>query len=147
MTTVRMNVGSDRPRDELILIARMLLVVLFIVFGWDKLTHYVRTVSEMAQTGLPMSAIATVVAVAVETFFALAVALAGPLTPFSNTKRWFAVVEAHPAPGQVRAVRKHYEFKKVNDEDSVPSSHRTTPRAAFRPPRVLILSQLRKWNR
>jgi putative oxidoreductase len=65
----------DRFRDEVILIARILLVVLFIIFGWEKLTNYAGTVHYMAQSGLPLPFIAALGAIAVEVFVALAVAL------------------------------------------------------------------------
>ena len=32
--------GSDRNRDEVVLVARILLVILYFVFGWAKLTDY-----------------------------------------------------------------------------------------------------------
>ena len=52
--------------DEIILLARLMLAVLFFVFGWDKLTHYGATVNNMAQHGLPLPAGAAAVAIAVE---------------------------------------------------------------------------------
>src|SRR3954464_4451930 len=65
--------GSERIRDELILLARILLVMLDLVFGWDKLTDYSGTVGYMAQTGAPLPPIAALVAIVVEVFVALAV--------------------------------------------------------------------------
>jgi putative oxidoreductase len=66
---------AERGRDEVILLARILLILLFVVFGWGKLTNYSTTVGYMARTGLPMPSIATLVAIVVEVFVALAVAL------------------------------------------------------------------------
>jgi len=66
---------AERVRDEVILSARILLVLLFVVFGWGKLTDYSGTVSYMAQTGAPMPSIAALVAIVVEVFVALAVAI------------------------------------------------------------------------
>jgi putative oxidoreductase len=43
-----------------------MLVVLFIVFGWDKLIHFGATVNNMAQRGLPLPTAAAGVAIAVE---------------------------------------------------------------------------------
>jgi putative oxidoreductase len=58
--------GAERIRDEAILIARVLLVVLFVVFGWGKLTNYTGTVGYMAQVGAPTPSVAAlVVAVAI----------------------------------------------------------------------------------
>jgi uncharacterized membrane protein YphA (DoxX/SURF4 family) len=42
---------ADRFRGEIILIARILLVILFVISGWGKLTNYGWAVSYMATTG------------------------------------------------------------------------------------------------
>ena len=65
--------NSDRMTDEVILAARILLVALFLVFGWAKLTNYTGTVGYMAQAGTPLPAVAAIVAVVVEFFCAIAV--------------------------------------------------------------------------
>ena len=67
--------GSLRVRDEAILVARILLIVLFLVFGWAKLTDYSGTAGYMARTGAPVPSAAALVAIAVEVPVALAVAL------------------------------------------------------------------------
>jgi putative oxidoreductase len=67
--------GSERVRDEVLLIARILLIVLFLAFGWSKLTGYAGTVGYMTQVGAPMPSVAALVAIVVEVFVALAVAL------------------------------------------------------------------------
>ena len=71
--------GSERVRDEILLVARILLIVLFLVFGWSKLTGYAGTVGYMTQVGAPMPSVAALVAIVVEVevevFVALAVAL------------------------------------------------------------------------
>jgi putative oxidoreductase len=67
--------GAERVRDEAILVARILLIVLFLVFGWSKLTNYAGTAAYMAQTGAPMPSVAALVAIVVEVFVALAVAV------------------------------------------------------------------------
>jgi putative oxidoreductase len=67
--------GSERVRDEVLLVARILLIVLFLVFGWSKLTGYAGTVGYMTQVGAPMPSVAALVAIMVEVFVALAVAL------------------------------------------------------------------------
>src|SRR5258708_5169337 len=66
---------AERVRDEVILAARILLIVLFVVFGWSKLTDYSGTVAYMAQSGAPMPPFAALVAIVVEVFVALAIAL------------------------------------------------------------------------
>lgn len=67
--------SAGRARDEVILIARILLVLLFVVFGWGKLMNYAGTVSYMARMGLPVPSIAALVAIVVEVFVALVIAL------------------------------------------------------------------------
>lgn len=67
--------GSDRNEDGVVLVARILLVVLFLVFGWGKLTDYSGTVSAMSRTGLPLPQIAALVAMAVEFLGAIALIL------------------------------------------------------------------------
>ncbi len=72
--TLLTTLGTERIRDEAILVARILLVVLFVVFGESKIANYAGTVAYMAQTGAPMPSIAAVVAIAIEIFGALAIA-------------------------------------------------------------------------
>lgn len=67
--------GSDRNRDEVVLVARILLVILYFVFGWAKLTDYSGTVGAMSHSGLPLPQIAALVATAVELLGAAALAL------------------------------------------------------------------------
>jgi putative oxidoreductase len=60
--------GSDKVANEAILIARVLLVALFLIFGWGKMTNYAGAVSYMAQTGTPVPPLAAIVAIVVEFF-------------------------------------------------------------------------------
>jgi putative oxidoreductase len=75
--------AAERAREEVILAARILLIVLFVVSGWSKLTDYSGTVAYMAQTGAPMPSIAALVAIVVEFFVALAVALGAWTRPLA----------------------------------------------------------------
>jgi putative oxidoreductase len=68
------NFGAERIKDEAILVARILLVVLFVVFGWGKLTNYSGTVGYMAQLNLPTPSVTALVVIAVEVFVSLAIA-------------------------------------------------------------------------
>ncbi len=67
--------GSGKMRDATILIARILLVPLFIIFGWSKITNFGGTVAYMAQTGLPVPALAAIFAIFVEFFVAIVILL------------------------------------------------------------------------
>ncbi|MGY0799576.1 DoxX family protein [Lysobacter sp. A286] len=62
----------DRHRDALILLARFLLMVLFVISGWSKLIDYQGTVGYLASIGTPVPPIAVAVAVIMEFFVALA---------------------------------------------------------------------------
>ncbi len=67
--------GAERARDGVILVARCLLVIIYIVFGWAKLSDYAATAAYMAQAGAPIPPVAAIVAIVVEVFGALAVAV------------------------------------------------------------------------
>jgi putative oxidoreductase len=67
--------NNAQARDEIFLVARILLVVLFAVYGWSKLTGFSGTIAYMAQTGAPAPPVAAFVATAVELLGALAIAL------------------------------------------------------------------------
>jgi putative oxidoreductase len=68
-----MNAG--RGNDEVILVARILLVALFLIFGWDKLTDFPGNVADMTKVGAPLPVVAAIVAVVVEVFVAAALGL------------------------------------------------------------------------
>ncbi|CAJ0697848.1 DoxX family protein [Ralstonia sp. 22086] len=68
-----MDAIIQRWRDELILLARILMMVLFVMSGWGKLTGFQGTVGYMASTGAPMPMVAAAVAVVME--FGVGIAL------------------------------------------------------------------------
>ncbi|CAJ0700335.1 Inner membrane protein YphA [Ralstonia edaphis] len=68
-----MDAIIQRWRDELILLARILMMVLFVMSGWGKLTGFHGTVGYMASTGAPMPMVAAAVAVVME--FGVGIAL------------------------------------------------------------------------
>ena len=86
--------GSERIRDEVLLAARILLVVLFLVFGWGKLTNYSGTVGYMAQTGVPIPPVAALVAIAVELFVSIAVVLGVWTRPLAVLLALYTLVAA-----------------------------------------------------
>lgn len=75
--------GAERARDGVLLVARILLIALFVVFGWSKLTDYGGTVGYMAQMGLPVPSVAAMVVILVEVFIALAVAVGAWTRPLA----------------------------------------------------------------
>jgi putative oxidoreductase len=65
----------DNYRDQVLLVARILLMVLFVLFGWSKLTGFPGTAGMMAALGLPFPTAAAVIAVVCEFFVGIAVVL------------------------------------------------------------------------
>jgi len=63
----------ERRKDELVLVARVLLMVLFIIFGWSKLTGFSGTIGYMAKAGAPFPALSAVIAIVMELFVGLAI--------------------------------------------------------------------------
>ncbi|MDA8486990.1 DoxX family protein [Kluyvera sp. Awk 3] len=53
-------------RDLLLLIARIAIVLLFILSGYPKMLHYNGTVQYMASIGTPMPALAAIIAIVME---------------------------------------------------------------------------------
>jgi putative oxidoreductase len=63
----------DNQKDVVILVARMLLMVLFVMFGWSKLTGFSATVAYMTSTGAPVPELSAIIAVVME--FVVGIAL------------------------------------------------------------------------
>ncbi|GAA0493933.1 MULTISPECIES: DoxX family protein [Tatumella] len=59
----------EKYRDALLLLTRILLMLLFVIFGWEKLAGFEATIGYMASVGAPLPAVAAVVAVVVELVF------------------------------------------------------------------------------
>ncbi|MDE1166506.1 MAG: DoxX family protein [Pseudomonas sp.] len=66
----------DNQRNEFILVARILLMILFVISGWAKLTHFSGTVAYMGSLGAPVPEVATGIAIFME-FFAGIMIIAG----------------------------------------------------------------------
>jgi putative oxidoreductase len=67
--------GVEKIKDPLILLARLLMVVLFVVFGWQKLTGYDGTIGYFTQAGVPLPSLAAPIAVIMELGVGIAIAL------------------------------------------------------------------------
>jgi putative oxidoreductase len=63
----------ENQKDAIILVARILLMVLFVMFGWSKLTGFAGTVAYMTSSGAPVPEVSAVIAVVME--FAVGIAL------------------------------------------------------------------------
>lgn len=62
-------------RDGLILVARLLLMALYVIFGWSKLMDFAPTVTYMASVGVPMPTVTAAVAVIMEFFVGLSIVI------------------------------------------------------------------------
>ena len=67
--------GAAKLRDGMILLARILMILLFVIFGWAKLTNFSGTMGYFASDHLPMPAIATLIAIVMEFVVGLALLL------------------------------------------------------------------------
>lgn len=63
---------GDSSKDGIILLSRILLMILFIIFGWMKMVNFGATVTTMEGYGTPMPYLAAIIAVLVEFFFGIA---------------------------------------------------------------------------
>jgi putative oxidoreductase len=68
-----LDLGVGKTRDGALLAARILLMLLFVLFGWDKLTKFGDTIGYMTQTGVPDAPLATVFAIVMELFIGLGI--------------------------------------------------------------------------
>jgi putative oxidoreductase len=57
---------GEYGRDGIILLSRVLLMLLFLIFGWEKLTGFGGTVALFTKMGVPMPTVATAIAILAE---------------------------------------------------------------------------------
>jgi len=79
-------------RDAMLLAARSLLAVLFLVMGWGKLTDYSDAVAYMAQTHAPFPQLSALIAIAVELGGGLALALGVLTSPIAAGLALYSIV-------------------------------------------------------
>ena len=65
----------EGSRDGMILLARILLMVLFVIFGWGKLLGFGPTVAYMNSVGLPLPTLTAAITVIMELFVGLAIVI------------------------------------------------------------------------
>jgi putative oxidoreductase len=65
----------EHRKDELILLARVLLMALFVIFGWSKLMGFAGTVGYMTAEGVPLPTVAAIIAVVMEFFVGIAIVI------------------------------------------------------------------------
>lgn len=69
--------------DATLLAARVLLALLFLIFGWRKLVDYPGTVQFMMHIGAPLPPLATLVAIFMEAFVSIAIILGAATRPLA----------------------------------------------------------------
>ena len=67
--------GAERLKDPILLVGRILLLLLYIMNGWQKLTHFSDTIDYMSQVGAPVPMLSAAIAVIVELILAIACAV------------------------------------------------------------------------
>lgn len=67
---MRYNVFGP-AKDIVLLVSRVMLVALFVLFGWSKLTGFSGTVGYMASVGAPAPTVSAIIAVVMEFFVGL----------------------------------------------------------------------------
>ncbi|GAC1333519.1 MAG: DoxX family protein [Collimonas sp.] len=100
--------------DVLILLARVLLMVLFLTTGWRKLTNFSATAAYMASTGSPVPKLSTVVAIAMECFIAIALVVGVFTRPLALLYVVFTFVTALLGHRFWNATGAEHEAQKVN---------------------------------
>lgn len=78
-----MNSFIEQRKDALLLAGRILLVVLFVLFGWNKLIGFGGTEQYMAATGAPAPAMFAVVAIVMELVVGIVIAIGFKTRPLA----------------------------------------------------------------
>ncbi len=69
--------------DEILLSARVLIALLFLIFGWQKLLDYSGTVQNMIHIGAPLPSLAAVIAIIMEFFVSIAMIMGVATRPLA----------------------------------------------------------------
>ena len=78
-----MKQSEVKGADGILLAARVLLALLFLIFGWQKLFAYSGTVQYMTHVGVPLPALATLIAIVMEFFVSIAIILGVATRPLA----------------------------------------------------------------
>ncbi|PXV59909.1 putative oxidoreductase [Dyella jiangningensis] len=81
-------------KDGLLLLARLLLMVLFVIFGWSKLTAFSDTATYMGSVGVPMPTVTAAIAVIMEFFVGIAIAVGFYTRPLAIVLALYTVAAA-----------------------------------------------------
>ncbi len=84
----------EKFSDEIVLLARVLLTILFLTSGWGKLMNFSGTESYMAQTGAPLPPISTVIAILVELVVSAAIVIGAYTRPLAVLMAFYTFATA-----------------------------------------------------
>ena len=84
----------ESRKDEILLLARVLLVILFVIFGWDKFINFSGTASYMEAVGLPLPTFAALVALVMEFVVGIAILLGFYTRPLALLLAIYTIVTA-----------------------------------------------------
>jgi putative oxidoreductase len=84
----------ERMNDGVLLAGRLLLVLLFLISGWIKLSSFDDTITLMVKSGMPAPAVMAVVAILLELPVALAILLGFATRPLALIFAGYAVIAA-----------------------------------------------------
>ena len=79
------------PKDLVLLIARVLLVALFVLFGWQKITAFGSTTNYFASLGVPLPSLAASAAIVIELGVGPAIALGVRTRPLALLFAFYTV--------------------------------------------------------
>jgi putative oxidoreductase len=91
---MRYTVIFERRRDELLLLARIFLMALFVIFGTDKFLNFSGTADYMAAVGLPLPTFAAFTALVMEFAVGIAILLGFYTRPLALALAIYTVVTA-----------------------------------------------------
>lgn len=84
----------ERNRDALLLLCRILLVMLFVIFGWDKFLNFSGTASYMESVGLPFATLAAFSALIMELVVGLAILIGFYTRPLALLLALYTLITA-----------------------------------------------------
>ncbi|TCI06981.1 DoxX family protein [Dyella soli] len=84
----------EGSRDGMLLVARLLLMILFVIFGWSKLTGFSGTAAYMASVGLPLPSVTAAIAVIMEFFVGLAIVIGFYTRPLALVLALYTIAAA-----------------------------------------------------
>lgn len=84
----------ERYKDVLLLVSRILLMALFVIFGWDKFLNFSGTVSYMESVGLPFATLASASALIMELVVGVAILVGFYTRPLAFLLCLYTVITA-----------------------------------------------------